>query len=74
MTQPASDLPEGNSRSTRALAARVVDHNRRMENHFFQISIDDSRPDCADTGEILVAEMPGGYGENRAFVEAAAAA
>lgn len=40
MNQPASDLPGGNSRSTRALAARVVDHNRRMENHFFQISLE----------------------------------
>ena len=40
MTQPASDLPGGNPESARALAAQVADHNRRMENHFFQISFE----------------------------------
>lgn len=40
MTQPASDLPGGSPESARALAAQVADHNRRMENHFFQISFE----------------------------------
>jgi hypothetical protein len=40
MNQPALDLPGANARSTRALAAQIVDHNRRLENHIVHISIE----------------------------------